>query len=249
MQQDVSSRKHFCRLCGRGFKEAWMVKRHMLTHSLPGFFCPHCNKPFKRKDTLRMHILKCHGDVINIGNSSQRNRSISGKYTSSAIDTAPTSNSLGFEIEDVRTDLDKNNSTALNQLTSIHNPIRLDEDDNDVDEDSLNYNIDNENQMEVPVKEPSLINVHENKSSDEQLSDIQDDLDIKGSPSNEVVESVSFGNLTLINEPLNDHTDDFVNEFLPANNAMASEDMYKEKLDLEQSNLVTLPYYSDSDGI
>ena len=39
-----------------------MVKRHMLTHSSPSFFCPSCNKPFKRKDTLRLHIIKSHPD-------------------------------------------------------------------------------------------------------------------------------------------------------------------------------------------
>ena len=49
-----------CPVCGKTFRENWMVRRHMLTHGRAAVICPLCGKRFKRKDTLKAHCDKNH---------------------------------------------------------------------------------------------------------------------------------------------------------------------------------------------
>jgi Zinc finger, C2H2 type len=51
-----------CEICGRGFSERFMLKRHLLVHSsTQQFECDVCQKKFSRKDCLLRHA-KLHGD-------------------------------------------------------------------------------------------------------------------------------------------------------------------------------------------
>ena len=54
-------RKHRCGECGRTFKEAYHLTRHILIHTgEKPFACPFCEKRFNRKDKLKLHTESQH---------------------------------------------------------------------------------------------------------------------------------------------------------------------------------------------
>ncbi|XP_054396205.2 putative transcription factor ovo-like protein 3 isoform X2 [Pongo abelii] len=64
-------RRHLCRCCGKGFHDAFDLKRHMRTHTafpsapicagIRPFRCSACGKAFTQRCSLEAHLAKVHG--------------------------------------------------------------------------------------------------------------------------------------------------------------------------------------------
>ena len=53
--------KYTCEFCGRGFLHLSKLKRHRPMHTDERAFpCEHCDKAFRRKDSLQEHVLVVH---------------------------------------------------------------------------------------------------------------------------------------------------------------------------------------------
>ena len=53
-----------CRYCGRSFMAKYDLERHERVHSGERpFACSSCGKRFSRKDHLRLHLSRVHGDL------------------------------------------------------------------------------------------------------------------------------------------------------------------------------------------
>ena len=61
LDTDGIERKHRCGECGRTFKEAYHLTRHILIHTgEKPFACSFCEKRFNRKDKLKLHTESQH---------------------------------------------------------------------------------------------------------------------------------------------------------------------------------------------
>ena len=61
LDNDGIERKHRCGECGRTFKEAYHLTRHILIHTgEKPFACSFCEKRFNRKDKLKLHTESQH---------------------------------------------------------------------------------------------------------------------------------------------------------------------------------------------
>ena len=61
LDNDGIERKHRCGECGRTFKEAYHLTRHILIHTgEKPFGCSYCEKRFNRKDKLKLHTESQH---------------------------------------------------------------------------------------------------------------------------------------------------------------------------------------------
>ncbi|XP_074657185.1 uncharacterized protein LOC141910349 [Tubulanus polymorphus] len=71
-QTSSGSVVQYCSQCGKYFKNAYNLKRHLLIHSgVKPFECMVCQKRFARKDKLRCHVRHCHGFDLPFGYSIQ----------------------------------------------------------------------------------------------------------------------------------------------------------------------------------
>ncbi|XP_014482693.1 PREDICTED: putative transcription factor ovo-like protein 3, partial [Dinoponera quadriceps] len=58
-------RRHTCSRCGKSYKNAYILKRHMLYEcgKAPSFSCPHCSFSSKYERNLKAHINHRHVDL------------------------------------------------------------------------------------------------------------------------------------------------------------------------------------------
>ncbi|KAF7388417.1 hypothetical protein HZH68_012359 [Vespula germanica] len=66
IQTSGHDRRHNCSRCGKSYKNAYILKRHLLYEcgKAPSFSCPHCPFSSKYERNLKAHINHRHMDVI-----------------------------------------------------------------------------------------------------------------------------------------------------------------------------------------
>lgn len=65
-----------CGVCGKLFRDNWLVRRHMVTHTLEKrHICPHCGKRFANKHGLVQHMRNLHSVAAAILPAMQRDNS------------------------------------------------------------------------------------------------------------------------------------------------------------------------------
>ncbi|KAG7205752.1 hypothetical protein KM043_007701 [Ampulex compressa] len=65
ISSSVHDRRHNCSRCGKSYKNAYILKRHLLYEcgKAPSFSCPHCAFSSKYERNLKAHINHRHVDV------------------------------------------------------------------------------------------------------------------------------------------------------------------------------------------
>ena len=65
--RDPDSKRFFCNICGHSCINRLDVARHIEAKHviLPEIYCPHCQKPYKNRNSLRVHIKNSHPDFTN----------------------------------------------------------------------------------------------------------------------------------------------------------------------------------------
>ncbi|XP_047360952.1 zinc finger and BTB domain-containing protein 18.2-like [Vespa velutina] len=66
IQTSGHDRRHNCSRCGKSYKNAYILKRHILYEcgKAPSFSCPHCAFSSKYERNLKAHINHRHVDVV-----------------------------------------------------------------------------------------------------------------------------------------------------------------------------------------
>ena len=64
--RDPGSRRFVCNICGHSCLNRLDVARHIEAKhvNLPEIYCPHCGKPYKNRNSLRVHIKNTHPDLV-----------------------------------------------------------------------------------------------------------------------------------------------------------------------------------------
>ncbi|XP_050697781.1 longitudinals lacking protein, isoforms A/B/D/L-like isoform X5 [Eriocheir sinensis] len=61
---DLGARRHQCEVCGRGFRLANDLRRHLRTHTgEKPFLCPHCPYRASQKQSVNRHVRTVHADL------------------------------------------------------------------------------------------------------------------------------------------------------------------------------------------
>lgn len=64
-EMDPGGRRHVCGVCGRGFRLANDLRRHLRIHTgEKPYFCPHCPYRASQKQSVNRHIRTVHADLF-----------------------------------------------------------------------------------------------------------------------------------------------------------------------------------------
>lgn len=62
---DMGARRHQCGVCGRGFRLANDLRRHVRTHTgEKPYLCPHCPYRASQKQSVNRHVRTVHADLF-----------------------------------------------------------------------------------------------------------------------------------------------------------------------------------------